>query len=195
MQWVADLLAGLSLVAVVIIGWLTLQLGRRSTDASERSATAAIQAAEATERSVGASERSAEASLQAAQATERSVAASEAAARLAAQDARMRRVEAVLDVVLEMRALFNDQVKAHEAEGPWVPAYGSTEALARLALSRRLEARLVPFEEEIQQGSDLYMLTTTFNWSSTYLESTITLLKAWIKETVQPGATTSENSP
>jgi hypothetical protein len=174
-QWVADLLAGLSLVAVVIIGWLTLQLGRRSTDASERSATAAIQAAEATERSVGASEQSAEASLQAAQATERSVAASEAAARLAAQDARMRRVEAVLDVVLEMRALFNDQVK--EAEGPWVPAYGSTEALARLALSRRLEARLVPFEEEIQQGSDLSMLTTTFNWSSTNLESTITLLK------------------
>jgi hypothetical protein len=88
-------------MAVVIIGWLTLQLGRRSTDASERSATAAIQAAEATERSVEASERSAEASLQAAQATERSVAASEAAARLAAQDARMRRVEAVLDVVLQ----------------------------------------------------------------------------------------------
>ncbi len=131
-----------------------------------------------------ASERSAEASVQAAQATEHSVAASEAAARLAAQDARIRRIEAALDVVLEMRALFNDQVKAHEAEGPWGPAHGSTEALARLALSRRLKARLVPFEEDIQLGSDPYTLTTTFNWSSTKLESTITLLKVWIKETI-----------
>lgn len=184
-QWVADLLAGLSLVAVVVIGWLTLRLGRRSTEASERSASAAAQAAEATEWSATASDRAAEASVQAAAATERSVAASETAARLAAQDAQVRRIEAALDVVLEMRALFNDQVKAHESEGTWVPAYGSAEALARLALSRQLEARLVPFESEIQLGSDPSTLTTSFNWSSTNLEATITLLKEWIRDTIR----------
>lgn len=185
MQWVADLLSGLSLVAVVVIGCLTIRLGRRSIELTERSVRSAEQAAKATEQSAAASDRAAEASVQAAQATERSVVASETAARLAAQDARVRRIEAALDVVLEMRALFNDQVKAHEAEGPWAPAYGSAEALARLALSRRLEARLVPFETEIQLGPDPSMLTTTFNWSSNNLEATITLLKRWIKETIQ----------
>lgn len=175
-------------MAVVIIGWLTLRLGRRSTEASERSAAAAIRSAQATERSVASSEQAAEASRQAAQATERSVAASEAAARLAALDARLRRVEAALDVVVDMRALFNDQMKAHEAEQPWVPAYGSSEALDRLSLCRRLEVRLVPLEEEIEQGSDPYVLTNTFNWSNENLESTINLLKDFIRRTVQCGA-------
>src|ERR1039458_6272706 len=105
-MWVADLLSGLGLVAVVVIGWLTVRLGRRSTLASERSA-------EATLRSVKASES-------AALATQRSVAVSELAARLADQDARCRRLEGALDVVLAMRELFNEQ---NETLGTGEPSY------------------------------------------------------------------------
>ena len=159
MHWLADILSGLSLIGVVIIGWKTLEYGRRSTEASEKSADASVQAAQATERSVVASER---------------------AARLAEQDAEVRRVESLLDVVLEMRSLFNEQSAATFL----IPRQGSPEALARLALCRRLEARLVPFEEKVKPDSNLHALNIQANWSSTNLEGAIAELKKWITEAI-----------
>jgi hypothetical protein len=159
MHSVAVSLSGLSLVAVIVIGWKTLQYGRRSTEASECAATASVQAVLATERSVLASEQ---------------------AARLAEQDALVRRIDPVLDVVLEMRQLFNDQVVISELN----PRNGSPEALARLALCRRLEVRLVPFKDKIEPGSDLYVLANGINWFSDTLERAITDLKSWISNAI-----------
>ena len=159
MHWLADILSGLSLIAVVIIGWKTLEYGHRSTEASEKSADASVQAAQATERSVVASER---------------------AARLAEQDAELRRIESLLDVVLEMRALFNEQ----SAVTLLLPRQGSPEALARLALYRRFEVRLVPFEVKVKPDSNLLLLKSQANWSSGILEGAITELKTWITEAI-----------
>ena len=115
-----DVLSGLSLAAVVVIGWRSIQLGARSAAAAEKSAQASVDAAEA--------------SVNAAEATMRSVTASEHAAFLASQDARLRRLEAVLDVILEMRELFNEQMVAHEMDvPPWVPPRHSPEELGRIA--------------------------------------------------------------
>ncbi len=119
------------------------------------------------------------ASAQAAHATKRSVLASEKAARLAEQDAIVRRIYSVLDVVLEMQ-LFNDQVVMSELN----PRSGSPEALARLALCRRLEVRLVPFKDKIEPGSDLYVLANGINWFSDTLERAITDLKRWISNAI-----------
>ena len=80
----STVLSGLSLVAVIIIGWLSIRLGERAAKVAEESTRASERAAGATERSVVASER---------------------AALLASQDAKIRRIEALLDVVLEMRQL------------------------------------------------------------------------------------------
>ena len=162
MHWLADILSGLSLIAVVIIGWKTLEYGHRSTEASEKSADASVQAAQATERSVVASER---------------------AARLAEQDAEVRRIESLLDVVLEMRALFNEQ----NAVTQLLPSRGSLEALARIALIRRLEVRLVPFETKVKQDSNLHSLKSQANWSSTNLEGAIAELKRWITQAISRG--------
>ena len=159
MQWLADTLSGLSLLAVVIVGCKTLDLGRRSTEASEKSATASVQAARATERSVVASER---------------------AARLAEQDAEVRRIESLLDVVLEMRELFNEQIAVIQL----FPRRGSPEALARLALCRRFEVRLVPFENKVKPDSNLYSLSIQSSWTSDNLERAITELKNWMTEAV-----------
>ena len=168
MGWLAGVLSGSSLVAVVIIGWRTLRLGERSTAAAERSADAA-------NRSAVASERAAGATLTAAAKTERSVAASQRAARLGAQDARVRHIEAALDVALEIRPVFSDQVAAHARGGaPWVPGYHSFEALMRLALARRLEARLMATGDSLKPGSPSFsMITSTYNWSSGTLEGVI----------------------
>lgn len=190
MDWLSDLLSGLAFVAVVAIGWLTIRLAReanrlsteavalaqRSTGASERSAEASADAARATEVSTAAT-------LQAAEATERSVAASELAARLAAQDARVRRIEALLDVLLEMRATFNDQVIGQHGDEPRVRGYRTPEALERLALCRKLEVRLVPFEQEFA-GTGLPTLTTTYNWMSGGLEDAISQVKDLLKQSL-----------
>jgi len=101
----------------------------------------------------------------AAAATERSVAASERAAALAQQDAIYRRVEAVLDVVLAMRDLFNEQRVSHGTGSPWVPEQNSPEALNRLALMRKLEGRLVPFDDLFDSTTACRLLTTTYLWT------------------------------
>ena len=68
MDWVSDLLSGLSLVVVLLIGLRSLSVAERARIASET------------------------------------------ATRLATQDARLWRIEALIDVVIEMRELFNDQM-------------------------------------------------------------------------------------
>jgi hypothetical protein len=200
------ILSSLSLVAVIIIiGWRSVSLGERSAKASEQSAqssevaaratmdsaAASERAAVATERSVVAAERAAAATQQsvsvserAADATERSVAVSERMVALASLDAQYRRVEAVLDVVLEMRQVFNEQEYAHEGEvPPWVPAMHSPETLERLALGRKLEGRLVPLEEVLDARTNVRTLLGAHFWGSGTLESAITEVKELLKRT------------
>jgi hypothetical protein len=131
------------------------------------------------QRSAKASEKSAEASVAAAEAIERSVAASEQAAGLAAQDARVRRMEAVLDTLLEMRQLFSEQWAAHEDEVPeWKLHHHSPEHLARLDLNRKLQARLVPFDYELDPTNPTTSVPAlarmpTENWGSQTLEQAV----------------------
>jgi hypothetical protein len=171
-------LSAASLIAVVLIGLRSISLGRDAADSAARSADASEKAASATQSS-------AEASGRAAEATERSVSASERAAAIAAQDARVRRIEAVLDTVIEMRDLFSAQYIVHEHDGqPWTPAYHSPEAIERLALKRRLDARLVPFDEEFDSSTNVRTLTYTENWGNTILEGAITEVKKLLKSEV-----------
>ena len=158
----------MSLLVVIIIGLRSIRLGERSIRLGERSATAA--------------EGSATASVKAAEATERSVTASELAAALAEQDAKIRRIEGVLDVVLEMREVFTAQVVTHEQDiPPWVPALHSPEMLIQTALRRKLEGRLVLFEEQLDSRTATRTLTTPNLWSSGLLETAIDEVKALLK--------------
>ncbi|KJF18057.1 hypothetical protein [Acidithrix ferrooxidans] len=99
-----------------------------------------------------------------------------------------RLLQALLDVTLEMRQLFNDQQFSHTDDvSPWVPALSihSTENLARLVLCRQLEGRLVPFEDELAIGTFARTLATTQDWSSTYLEGAIEEVKALLRSVVR----------
>jgi hypothetical protein len=158
-------ISSLSLVVVLFIGLRTISIGQRSNALGERSARAA--------------EDSANASVAAARATERSVTASERASALAAQDAHVRRIERLLETVLEIRALFNSQHALHENEVPaWIPGWHSPEQLARLALCRQLEARTVPFAEDFGSSTAVNVLATTDNWNSGQLEQAISEVKS-----------------
>ena len=168
-------ISSLSLIAVIIIGWRSIRLGQRAAKAAEVSAKASEAAAKATKESALASERAAEA-------TERSVRASERAAALADQDARCRRIEGVLDVILSMREVFNEQVVTHEKDfPPWTPGLHSQEMLIRTALRRKLEGRLVLFEEQLDSRTATRTLTTPNLWSSGLLETAIDEVKALLK--------------
>jgi len=145
------ILSGLSLIVVIIVGWRTVVLGERSAKASEQSAPASQKASEVTEKT-------AEASAQAAVATERSVVASELAAALAAKDARVPRIEAALDVVLEMRETSTGQLRTHPVE--WPPVFHSPESIARVDLCRRRSVRLVSFAAECGMDSYVRKLST-----------------------------------
>lgn len=175
------IISSLSLIAVVIIGYRSIRLGERSTKASEDSAKASEVAAKATEESAISSSRAAEA-------TERSVVASERAAALASQDAQIRRIEAVLDVVLNMREIFNEQITQHQQPGhpAFTPGMHDPEALARLALMRKLEARIVPFGDRFNNTTPTHLLTTSYLWSTIHLEGSIDEMKMFLKETANP---------
>ncbi len=126
-------------------------------------------------------------------ASEDSVKASRRAVALAEQDAKLRRVAGVLDVVLEMREMFNEQEVAHKQYGrpPSTPVSGSPETVARTALNRKLQGRLVLFEHELDSTKKVRTLTTSFNWESAHLEQAIIevtdLLKATALCRVSPG--------
>lgn len=180
MNLAALIVSSLSFIAVVIIGYSSIKLGERSAKASEESAKASEVAAKATEESAISSSRAAEA-------TERSVVASERAAALAAQDARLRRIEAVLDVVLNMREVFNEQIAQQQpGHPPFTPGMHDPEALARLALMRKLEARIVPFGDRFNSATPSHLLTTSYLWSTIHLEGSIEELKGFLKATANP---------
>jgi hypothetical protein len=172
------IMSGLSFIAVVIIGYCSIRLGRRSAKASEDSAKASVLAAKATEESAISSSRAAEA-------TERSVEASERAAALASQDARVRGIEAVLEVVLTMREVLNEMIVLQEPGHPTpTPDPHSPESLQRLALMRKLEVRMVPFGDRFGLTSPTRILTNSYLWSTIHLEGSIEELKAFLKDTV-----------
>lgn len=163
MNLAALVISSLSLLVVIIIGLRSVRLGERAAKASEDSARASEDAAKATERSVMASER---------------------AAALAEQDAKIRRIEGVLDVVLAMREVFHEQGVAHEKDAPpWVPALHSQEMLIQTALRRKLEGRLVLFEEQLDSSTAVRTLTNPNLWSTGLLEKAIDETEALLKVT------------
>lgn len=124
------------------------------------------------------------ASERAAKATERSVMASERAAALAEQDAKCRRLESVLEVVVKMREVFNEQLfVVHEGDTTWTPGPHSAEALDRLVLCRRLESRLVLVEHQLDASSPAKLLTTTYLWTTNFMEQAIDEVKGLLKAT------------
>ena len=128
---VADGLSGASLVAVVIIGRMTVRVTKRATEATGRSAVATEKSAAATEQSVQATERSAIA-------TEQSVKATDEFLNIARRESWEHQCNGVLELLVAMRALFN---KTHsDRPGQY---HLSESHLAGLELMRRLEARLV----------------------------------------------------
>lgn len=153
MNWVSDLLSGFSLVAVIVIGVYSIQLGRRSTVASETSARSSEDAAKVIQRSVNASEK---------------------AAWLAAQDALVCRLEAALDTVGKMLFLFREQVLHPETK--------QTPDLERLALCRELDARTVALETKLEGEQCFVDLAMPNHWTTGNLGSAISKLKDLIKE-------------
>jgi hypothetical protein len=169
------IVSGLSLVTVVIIGVRSVRLGERSTRASEESTLASVNASESSERAAIASEKAAEA-------TRRSARASEVSASVSVRDAQIRRTEALLEVVLQMRELFNSQEADNDGGNfGWSTPIHSPESLARLALTRRLEGRLVLFAKEFDMDSPIYQLTDPlFGWRSSNFEQAILDVKSLI---------------
>jgi hypothetical protein len=159
----ALVLSGLSLLAVLLIGWRTVKSG-------EQSALASVEAAEASKRAAEATEASVASSLRAAEATERTVAATERTAALVASSTRERRLGGVIDNLVRIRTLFNDQA-AHLQDVGAVEA-GSREALARLSLCRELEGRLAPLGREFGPASHVRALVANI-WDSATLEAAI----------------------
>jgi hypothetical protein len=157
-----------------------VKVGERSAIASEKSATAS-------ESASNSASQAADATQVATQATLRSALASETTAALANRDARIRRLESVLEVVLEMRELFNDQVIARgETATDWGETVHSPNALARLALSRKLEGRIVLFEKEFVQTSSVWQLAhdSLFGWRSNIFEEAIESIKSLLRSAV-----------
>jgi hypothetical protein len=139
-----------ALVAVVVIGVRSLRQGEKVVRSAEESTGSSLRAAVASER----------------------------AASVAESDARIRRLERLMDLVLEMRELFNDQITEHGSI--WVPGYYTPETLARTALNRKLEAGLVIFRSRTGMLGKVFTLTTTHNWNSTILEEAIEEIKVEI---------------
>jgi hypothetical protein len=174
------IVSSLSLVVVTLIGVRSVKTGERSALASEKSAAASESASNSASRAADATQIATDATL-------RSALASETSAALANQDARIRRLESVLEVVLEMRELFNDQVLAKgESATDWGEPIHSPNALARLALSRKLEGRIVLFEKEFDQTSVVWRLShdSLFGWRSNIFEEAIESIKEMLRSAV-----------
>lgn len=165
MTLAALVLSGLSLIAVLLIGWRTVRSGEQSAQASVDAANASKRAADATEASVAAS-------LRAAETTERTVAATESTASLVASSTRERRLGGVIDNLARIRALFNEQNDRFREVPSWIPGDGSAEALARLSLCRELDGRLAPFGNEFGDGSPVRAVVTQ-TWETGTLEAAI----------------------
>jgi hypothetical protein len=86
-----------------------------------------------------------------------------------------------------MRELFNDQVIAKgESATDWGEPIHSPNALARLALSRKLEGRIVLFEKEFDQTSVVWRLShdSLFGWRSNIFEEAIESIKEMLRSAV-----------
>jgi hypothetical protein len=176
------IVASISLLAVTVIGIRSVRTGERSASASEQSARASESSSQSSERAADATERATAASVRAAL-------ASEDTAAIASQDAKIRRTESLLEVVLEMRELFNYQVAVQKLKAtPWDEAIDSPNALARLALSRRLEGRLVLFEDIFDQNSPTWRLAvdSIYGWRGPTFEESITDIKKLLRKLAAP---------
>jgi hypothetical protein len=103
------------------------------------------------------------------------------------QDGRMRRVEGLLDVLIEMRDVYNEQTSLplRLKEG-WQPSYNSPEWLARHALSRKLEVRLVLFAE-LDNNSRTSYISRNESWSAADFETAIVESKMLLAEASKYG--------
>ena len=68
-----------------------------------------------------------------------------------------------MDLVLALRELFNEQNETLGTGEPsyWAADMRSVEGLKRLALRRKLEGRVVTFEDDLDENSCTRMLATT----------------------------------
>ena len=160
MEWVSLALSGLSLVAVLLIGWRTLLAMKDSNMIMGQSAEATRHSAEATDRSAIVTER---------------------VLQQADRQAHELRLGYMLDVLFEMRDLFNQQEVGRDPN--WMPGYLSPESLKRLALSRQLEGRLVPLEDDFDQQSMVRYLARAQQWTSTQFEEAILEVKTLLRNT------------
>ena len=169
------ILSALSLIAVVFIGVRSIRLGERSTKAAEESSAGAERSTQSTARAADAAEQSLASSERAADATLQSVKAAERMTAMVRDDIVLRRIEAVLDTLVEMRELFNRQ---YAETGPgFAETMQSPTVLARLALQRKLEVRLVAVAELFDPTTNTATLATTSTWDSSRLEAAITEAK------------------
>lgn len=165
------ILSTLSLIAVVIIGVRSIRLGERSTQAAEHSVAEAARSTEATARAAAAAEQSLMTSERVADATLKSTQAAERMAAMVKDDIVLRRIEAVLDTLVEMKDLFHRQ---YAETGPeFAETMQSPTVLARAALQRKLEVRLVAVAELFDATTTTATLATTSTWDAWRLESAI----------------------
>lgn len=144
-----------SLVAVVLIGWRTIVVTHRAAQATEASLAVSERAAAATERSTEASQQAVQAATY--------------ANALMRHDARVRRIEAVLDVLVEMRRVWNED--HFRWQGKVNLRSGTEENRRRINLCVQLEARLSlldPSELPKARG-----IGREVNWESGTLEDAI----------------------
>ena len=153
-----------SLVIVMVIGRKTIRIGEEAVKAERESLESA----------------------------ERSREVAEASVRQATADAEGRRVERLLDVLIDMRETFNRQEASTGGLGlidirTWPP---SPQEQERLALCRRLEARLPPIEEYFDDKSMVRYLSRSTSWTSAQLETAILEAKALLRRISKPDEVT-----
>jgi len=132
MDWVPVLLSALSLavsalslVVVIIIGRKTIEVGRDSVTVGHDNVKVG-------QASVLAAQESVEVAKRSQRVTEMARDVAETASKRDVVDARMRRIEVVLDALIDMRQTFNEQHRDHLRESGWSPRYDSAEAHERL---------------------------------------------------------------
>lgn len=88
------------------------------------------------------------------------------------------RLRELADTLLAMRHMFNVQHASHRNDQtPWMPEYGSREALDRTNLLQQLAMRLAPLSTETAPLPATRSLLPTINWSNTMLEQAIQEVK------------------
>jgi hypothetical protein len=166
-QIIPSTLSGASLIAVVGIGWRTLKATNEATEVTRRAGRATERSANATELAEKAARESLEATRQSVQATRRLATATE-------RGESLRRLERVLDVVIEMRQTFNQIYGLGDPD----LVDSQPQAFAKLALSRKLQAAMVLVEDAFTEGTAVYGLGPQQQpWSSTLMEQAILEVK------------------